>query len=574
MSGEKMSGEKNSAEKIHSVKKTTAVPSKKYIAAIGFSVGIIASAGGYYAWKNSTLFRVNQKGAELIGNFFDQRLGELATHSGFLLAGKTEVKSADTHYEIKIPDIILNFGQRPLEHIGQPGEELKIGGLAINASPTRAGLVDFSAALPKTLPLQSSKGTINAKLGIENQQITGVLDPEFGFITQFDGKLNGLKLWLLEGTAEKEFVTIEEISSQLHAGATQANATSEKNKDAYSLSVKNIKANDEKTGESFSLASIVVEGDGAGAVWTRNQQEIVRHYQEFLSKHAQPATQGTVVQPASEEEKKQIKQELKNYLLTSAVGGFSAHLSDLSFGNKGTIYPAIDQLKLSTRLQDMAAQQISAEFAFSVQSGAKEKMPKEAMEAYAFASDFLPIGLNISVKAVNLPKEPLAEAISSLMILNAEDEHENAITTPDTPSSAQREATAIINKLPAALSAAGTVVEIKNLDLDLGKTTLKTTGKLTVDQSTSLGVQGDIVLILSGYNFIESTLKTPAIAVLPGAKGVATFFQAFVALGKEYVDEKGSKSLGYQFSLDKEGKIKLNGTDISKGFNIQPVLKP
>ncbi len=486
---------------------------------------------------------LNTKDSEHLKTMFKTIINEYKktkdnTNVTLVFDGEVESEVTDTHYAITLPHTSLHYTD---------GSKINIGFITINAKPSKIkGGWSMAIAIPSPIKLINKAGKTAGQINIGKQSTAGIWMEEEKLFLKLDAQYNNITLTDAKQTSvfdipELTFkVNFEPDENGLWSGPAQ-------------LKIKNLKTILQSTGTKISIGEIAgytkLEKYNPKAL--KNNQDALSALKELRTRTREDN------KPNSPEHSiallNLIFETMKNSFDNTKFGLKVENISITSAPKFLKISPpetthidnAHASFELNNLMQNTSGLRLRTGF-----TGITNKNQNEITE-------FFPTDMLLDITLDKIPVESLiALAQSTIENINKH------------PQISGLNAINLMLKIPAILSAAGTNLEIKQNYITGTDYNIDLNGIIKADIIAVNSATGNAKAIITGLNqFIEKAEsklsdieekneKERLQNALIQLKNIKTFT-------KKTQDEEGKTKHEIDFIMEKDGKILLNGADIS-----------
>ncbi len=422
--------------------------------------------------------------------------------SGWKWSGKPQVTPAGDHYDVGLPSLSL---------VDDDGSSVKVGIVKMTMAPLAGGAWQVGMTVPSQMQIIAADGKPDGELTIGSQRFSGRWLPSLGIFTAMDGEYGAVT-----AASKKDTSRLEIASLIAKADTTEKPAGLWSGPGTFAAS--GVVMTDEHGVELARVGRVAVETvvtgmDLAGLVKAGSNPEIGRHPE----------------------------------MLRGLLGGVSGKLivSDATVTSPGDGNAfSIKEISTHGGIEGLSGEQTSISFGYG-HSGLKLN-PSPA------PAEFTPDRVKLDLAVSALPNAKLWAAVEALLKPPAPEQTEDTLS--------EQFSQAVL----AALSEAGSRVSIKALDISAPISSAEIKGDATFDSKAAFGMVAGVDMVVRD---LEAAIKT--LQPAPGTKAdedtqktLATL-GLIQALGVPGKDAAGRDTRTYKFSLGGDGKVMLNGTDMS-----------
>ena len=493
---------------------------------------------------------INDAGAAMlkkeIADALDWRLKIMQTEGeGLFTEGEVKVAPKDSYYAVTLPRLYIK---------SKKGESLDIGVINANAVPGKnADEWILSAALPTPLTLLDAQSQPVLTLAIGKQRFSGVWRPKDDLFSAIDAAYEDIRL----ETPKKDIeAMIGSIHTTLDLNQEADGSWSGPNSfDLKNLAVKLSAAQS----IALSLESVVSKAN-YGRIDISGSQKL-RHKIQEMAQTATPPTADDIkaVIRDNSDYFKGFADSVSNSMTLTKLditgqdsGGtpFTAHLGDLSFIFDVTgLQKEKARAAFNSSMNDLKISVLSGDFA-----------------------DIMPQSFAIDLSVDNVPVQKIIEAVTQAATSGSS----AAGTTPD-PVQVQKDVAGLA-MLPVTLSNAGARIDIKNTSITSPALTTRLSGMARADATAISKATADFTLIFNGLDALIDKMSEPSASGTPddaGKKNMLMMLTPLQMMGQQETAANGATSRSYHFELLPDGKMMMNGADMTAVKSmIESQIKP
>lgn len=446
--------------------------------------------------------------------------------------GSLLIEEADGYYAVTLPAITVTDEQ---------GHKADIGIIAVNSAPAdKAGDWKLSVSMPSPITWTDQGGKPVGKLDIGSQRMSGIWNEELSAFTTLDATYEALRFEdLVQRTTYKaaQFTlasALKETGEDLWSGDTRGRLTG--------LSVAT-GADRNSTADEITFSMNIKDMSGA-------KQREMKEKLGALAENSSP-------------------EDFENMSPAGQLALYNI-FSDIirSAGNRMALSAAVKNLTVSmpaaASLPARTLKISGASLGYDMNGFDKGNAKLNLRGIYnnltvtpksGDGQDIVPSDLNLDIRLENLPFEELA-GIGQEALKNAS----------KSPAARQFAGIQAMMTLPQILSGAGTRLVIGDSRISSPLYSADVNGTMTADAASAMGAVGAVKAKISGLDNLIQTLQARAQKADPARKAkiektLQTLTVINLAGQAEQKDGKTVKS--YDFQLTKEGKMLLNGSDLS-----------
>lgn len=476
------------------------------------------------------------------------------TGEGFYINGPITVVPKGDYYEARLPDTrakALGIG------------ELAIGTIVINISYGKKDTEYLvSMALPSPMVFTTAEGgTSEVRLG--KQRFAGAWEKELMTFTRIDADYGDL---VMTTTGERPFaLTMEKIGILLNLSRNDDGTWSGPNDVSFN-NMQLIVPETATTGEfSVKVASLMATGT-YDEVNIKRTQELRQAIQEAIA----------AVDDPYEADISDVTKDILSSSESMFNGVFSkSELKDLAIVVNPT--PNKPESKQKSFTLASLSSVVSIEGLKSNRGNMSFLMGFKDLNVdlgeASEATNYIPTELNMEFYLDSLPMTDLKRTfngvLESLFQTITEDEAAVAGGARPQPKQFQKsQVMAAAMAVPQMLSAAGTRFSIKNTYINTPSVDSKLDGNFTANEAARYVAIGDMTLVLTGLDEMIMKLQTSSDSrMAQKAMGGLSMLQL---MGQQDTGEGGKSTRTYKLQVTGEGKITLNGNDLSGMAGMMP----
>lgn len=500
------------------------------LVAIAFSI--------FLGWSSIALAAIDAVGAEAlkkqVNDSLQWRLNMAKSlKQGLEMTGAVEVAPKESFYEVKLPGLAFSMG---------PEGKLEIGTVVLNATPGTAGEWIVSMALPSPMLARNAQNQVVATLHIGSQKFAAVWWPEKEIFSKINSEYNDLQLKV-----------DEHPEMQFQIGGTKILMNLKDNGDGtwsgpnhFEMTTLRAVDTTDPNKADFRIQSLTAKNtyDRLNLSKAKDMRQKI----EQLFQSGQEPTEADIkalVETAMEAGRDSING------MTSA---FSAK-GLLAKGQKPDNTPFQFELAtfgLDSNMTDMMAEKGSITFGMNFDG-------LRALPGIPPYDEFIPGSMNLGVHITQLPVKALADVLFGAITKSLD------MASASQGANPNAEMQAAFASLPQILGQAGANLAIDNTFVK--STALETTlaGNITANATAAMGATGTVTLTVTGMD--EAIQKLQAEATKPGADpnmlGPVSMLTPFQLMGQSDKAADGRSIRRYAFEMTAEGKVLLNGADMS-----------
>ena len=166
-----------------------------------------------------------------------------------------------------------------------------------------------------------------------------------------------------------------------------------------------------------------------------------------------------------------------------------------------------------------------------------------------------PVDMVIDVAARRLPNDALLQALLDAV--------EASVTDPKLAE------TLLSDRVEAAVLAAGSEMLLNSLRFEAPDFLITANGRVTADRAAVRRATGELTVTVRGLNALRKAMARSPKNL--GVAGMAPFVGLFGALGEPGTDETGAPIRRYRLTLERDGKVLLNGKQTGGAIGVPGV---
>ncbi len=439
----------------------------------------------------------------------------------FQWTGKVSVVAAGDHFDVDLPSLVLT---------SEDGSKMTVGVVKLALTPNADESLGVGVTLPSSLALVARDGSSDGTITIGTQRFIGRWLPRVGTFVQMDGSYGDIKATASKNGARLAIGSIIARTDWTEAAAGRWSGPS-------SLVINRLDAVDEHGVQVMHLGSAAVEATMSGV--------------DLATVSALGKQAGAKAGPDAKETEAALRRNLA--MIQGIAAGFTGKMrvSDLAVtapGDGSTF--SIGQQSIHGSVDGLTSGRSTLSVGYDLE-GLKVQ-PNQALQP------FLPEKVEISIAAADLPNAALWSVL------------EHGATGESATGGDQ-----IAAQLMAAMTQSNSRLRVDSLRVDTPSAAASLKGEARFDNKAAMGVVAGFDAVVRGLEAAVKQLQ-PA----PGAKpdddtqnllaGLA-MLQAMGAPGK---DETGRDVRTYKLEVAADGKLLLNGADMSALLQPSPAARP
>lgn len=210
-------------------------------------------------------------------------------------------------------------------------------------------------------------------------------------------------------------------------------------------------------------------------------------------------------------------------------------------------------------------------------------MQSEGMKVHPMPGprEFLPQRFEFQFSLAKLPNAAIGQAALAMAALEEQQRTKPASKKKGADDSRNQARDALMamtgTMLAEAATNAGTELRLDKLTLDTPTTSGSVTGALRMLSKAAMGAVGGAEVVLRGLDAAAEAMKPkPGAQPNPEAQEALGMIAMLQAMGQQGKDEAGKDVRSYAFELTEDGRVLLNGADMSAmmGLGGQPAEQP
>lgn len=484
---------------------------------------------------------ITPEGAVQLKALFSERLedqvqafAQSESESRLITEGEVTVEPEDGYYAVTLPKLSIAY---------EDGHTLDIGFVAINAAPhDQPGMWKMTIALPTPMVMNNENGEAVARLSIGDQKIGALWAEALEGFSKLDGRLGNIAISNLENGGGASVANVH-MFSNLDVD-TDARWSGPGHFELTDINISGSSIEKEKEEEQAEAVPFTMTINKARIDFDiqRYDPTIMAGVRENMISTAQNGNPAeVVVAPVLGT----LTQIMDGMSLRYTVGGVTMDgvTTDTGSSVKTTIGEARFAFALTGMLSDLMT--------FSAEMGVTDTAMTPAPEGlWSLAPSTT--GLNMTVR--NLPHKTLLN--------HAQERLQSASENGKDVNPAM-----MALSLPALLSEAGTVMEIKETRAKNDLYAVNINGQAKSDAEAVNKMTADIITKINGLEDVITFLQEKVASAPPAMAPM--FGQAIMGLqmakgfGKAEADDNGEILHVYHLVVNKEGHILLNGQNMS-----------
>ena len=471
----------------------------------GAAAVIVVGLAAWPATARAEAMAVTSEAATALTDTLDiglrQWLPSEGAKAGWHWAGRPLVTPAGDHFDVDLPALTIS---------GDDGGKIQAGVIKLTLAPLPDGSWQVGGAVPSRVLMLTADGKADGEMTIGSQSFSGRWLPALGTFAKVEATLGDLRAFSAKDSTKMEIASLA-IRSDL------AEQPPGRWSGPGSLTLKGMTVVDEHGLEVARIGNIAVESTASGL-------DLVKLVKA-----------GSSVDPEHHPD-----------LLRNLIGSFSAKLTigdtTLNAGKDGGIF-SIKEVAAHGGVEGLDGEHSSIGFGYHHAGLSLEPSPGPR--------EFTPEKAEMDLAIVSLPNAGLWAAVEALLkpAPGLTDEQRGNLFSQ-----------AVIN----ALTQAGSRLEIKALSLDTPAAAATLKGAATFDSKAALGVVAGVDMVLRGLDAAMKEMQ-PAPGAKPDEEAQKTLatLRLVQAMGAPGKDGSGRDLRSYKFELASDGKILLNGADMS-----------
>lgn len=494
---------------------------------------------------------INDEGAARLKTIFETMLNEQAKilsaqgPTRLEQEGEVLVEQADTYYAITLPYLQVAY---------QDGSKLKIGIISINALPHDLSTPEddqwkMTIALPTPMTKYNRDNKPVSRVSIEGQKAAGIFHGNVQQFSKLDAKYERVKIESAKAGGE---TLISNIVARFNF-----------DQDAKGLwsGPGYIELNDLKSRQSNGLQVASIGNIKGSYTMDQWDPKAGRTYQQrYIALQDKGAFQAN---PLAPNDAKELSAALLD-LFTKGMNGLNATFSiaDVILTKPAPLKPQTLYESSEEAAQDKNLKIADAAITFgmngllndSVALGLNVKY--NGLEVSPIAEedkDIAPSKLNMDIQIKNIPFKQLVEMGQNTMA-----------AAGDNPQQAMQLAgLTLMMKLPAILSQAGTSIELNNNNVGNAIYNVDLNGSIIADIAAANSATAKATMVFQGLDALLT--KTKAVSLNPAnpnSERMKKLTQRLEFLKAIPGAQNGSEAYIYDFVLDAQGQMLLNGQDV------------
>ena len=494
--------------------------------------------------------------------------------SGYQWAGKTTAAAVGDHYDVTLPSLRL---------IGEQAQ-FDIGVIKLGLTPAADGAIDVAAVLPSQIAVLDVDGQPDGHVVIGSQHFNGRWLPSLGTFVKVDGAYGDLQASSPENGSRFTVGTLtfkvdlaqtpagrwtgpsafdinrvdvfdEHGVQRAHFGAlTLSTLVSDLDlKQALALDVngKGSNAGETKVAKEEDAKSGKDEDGDAKGEGAKSGNEVAAKDEDAKDEDAKTgkdAPSEAKEKAAVDNENKKTLEEFRNLLqhltaIHESLASLSAklELKDVAVTTEGIGPVKLDQLGIEGGVKhDGEMSTISIGYDHD---GLK-------MTSHSVPPGLLPQKVDVSVDLSSLPAVKLASLLLRVNEAKASGDDKGA-------EAASRD-------LLVSLYQPGVQLNVKSLHIDTPMAAVKLNGDARLDGTAKQGAVVSVDMVLRGVDALVKEVQ-PAPGARPDEEiqNLAAILTMLQVMGTPSKDESGRDVRDYKLRMGPDGKVLLNGTDLS-----------
>jgi len=456
------------------------------------------------------------------------------------LDGSVTVEQAENYYAITIP---------PVTSVDPEGGRNEIGMVAINARPGDAPEEwKMSVAIPTPILYFNETGDIKMQIEIGAQRMAGIWNEDLHYFSKMDAAYQDVEI---ENFPKGETVLISNLTANMDLQEKEDNLWS----GPMTFACKNITIERSLKNEAIEIEEII--GDMRIINFSPKVNLEMQEKIEALAEN----TDSRDLTDMSHDEQMAFYNMFFDMIKT-AGGGFTSnfiarnitHHQNGGEGEDKTKAVRIDKFGFGLDMTGFDKGNID----LGLRAGLEEiEMANQASDI----SGYFPNTMNIDIGINNLPLDALHKAgLSTLK------------SAKDNPNAASIGAVQMMMTLPQILSDAGTNITLKDTYIKSREFDADLNGVLAADSQSRIGAIGSMTAIITGLDKavakLQEEMKTASESRKQKIQKLLTQMTVISALGQAGEDDDGNQTKTFKFVMEEDGKLLLNGTDMSAMFGL------
>ncbi|CAK0775224.1 putative DUF945 domain-containing protein [uncultured Gammaproteobacteria bacterium] len=432
--------------------------------------------------------------------------------------GAVEVKPAGDGYDARLPALSV---------VDDDGGKLVVGTITATLKPNADGTWSFVGALPSVLRAQNAEGKAEGGLTIGGQKVTGVWAPKLTTLTKLDAALSQLTVTTVN---DKAGATIGTITVRSDLNEVRPNAWS----GPGGLTIADLAVTNEKGEPLFNLGQ-------AGIEITLTEAELARF--------------ATAAATAGDDRSAGASAKKARDLVDGLLGGasFKLSLSGLSVAASSDV----GAFSLKSAMIRAAAEGLNQDRS-TLSLGYGHEGLKVATLPAEFPEKFMP---EKSELAITFDKLPMKQLIKTVLISAIEE-----MMGPDEggSSAGHDRGPMMAMQTLGALSSAGSLIRLEKLALETPALSASASGTARFDAKAANGLVASLFASLRGLETaMQALMPAPGGPPDESAQGILAMLGMVQALGQQAKDEAGREIRSYKLELGADGRMMLNGADLT-----------
>lgn len=470
---------------------------------------------------------VSTEGASALAAALDEGLKLWFPSAGdavsFRWDGKPTVTLAGDHYDVVVPSVLVT---------GNDGNRIALGVTKLSLAPVAGGLWSVAATFPSTVTLQSADGKPGGEITIGSQYFLGRWSPALQSFTRLDSQFGAVKATAPKGAGPRDAGSISFEGININSDLREEKPGRWTGPGSVKLT--NVRAVGEKGTEVAHIGSVSLSAD------VRN-----------MDLAATSGVASAANTPAAGDSAGALRRKLETF--RTLLGGASGRLE---VRDVNVLNPTDDMRFTLGRVAFwLGADGLDGEkttMSVGYEHSGLKVTPSPA------PTEFTPAQVVLSFALADLPNSALWTAAGQVLEASAASSEAAAKHPPAiTPEQVQAQ-------IMAEMTKAGTNLKVEKLHLETSAVGAAMNGEARFNQAAAFGLTGKVDLALRGLEKAIALLQPPPGSKgeddMSGVAGAMSLMQAFGAPGK---DDQGREVRSYKAEVTQDGKIMLNGADMS-----------
>lgn len=440
----------------------------------------------------------------------------------FQWVGEVTAVPAGDHYEVTLPAVgaVIDGGR------------FDIGQVKLTVIANADGTYRFDAKLPPEMTASDYDGIEIARLSIGGQSHTGLWLPAWSTSLDYKFAYDKVSIDIQPPGEDKVRIDIGRLAGVSSTTPTKGDLLDVKSH--FEAADFSVSAPD----GALSVKSNRIES-AMNSIDVGRFMGALEELQQFQAKHTVAGLSGV----AGPEAKKQVLALMED-LITSYGEGLSLDWSVKGIALDGNgKRMTLDGLTLGMNTVNGSLGSMGVRFG----------LDGFGMDPAPLPGELLPTRFAMDLQAGNLPVKEVWANFVRLMELQ------------DESGSIDPKMQALIGQdMVAALSAATSELRLQNFSIASATSALDASGGLTVSKEAAMGMTADYTLVVRDMGSVTKALS-PAAGQQPDQKmtGALMFLGMLQGMGRAGAAEDGVQTLTYDIKIAPDGKILLNGNDLS-----------